>query len=388
MKTLVPSLWLSLLAFLFLITGCDDSKKRDKKSGFNLIKQEAVFFTRAYSRDSGVLSFELRAPAFCKIDYWPIGTDNAQISNSQKTQECNNSRAKQKQDVRISGLDTNALYVFKIYVWANTQAGGEVFIAKESPVDIYQPVPEPFGELIIVRSDLPLKTASLHRYSYKTEQEAIDFSKSQARKTGCVQGNIDQSLKNFFSEPTANLKIENISSRGFATANATSHPFNLDSKLLSFETLQFGDRWEWTYDLGASSFRVFSKQVNKFENLSLSTSQSYPLKEQNLRSKRSIVNYLPGQDISINWQTLKPAETEQVLAFIIASEASKSIFCVFNASDGKGLIDRQILSNLDKQSHQVTIYLEDRQLLSVEGGSSHSWFIQSYDWRSLILDKT
>lgn len=378
-----------ITAFFTLFCSCTKKEGKKKIAAYSIIDTKKIYFSRAYERDNGILTLEFLQAAKCKVEYWPESANQQNISSLTLTSKCAFEDPQQKVTERLSNLNQSESYIFKISAWVQDGGPVEVYVAKEGSVDPYQPMTEPYGEIFVNRLDIPLKTAQIHRYSFTSQNEAIDFSKNLKRETGCTQ-DLEKIITYFkISEPSPNIKLSKLSTRGLASANGENHPFNVDMQQLSYETLQFGDKWEITYELANTSYRLLAPQLNYFESFVVTGLRSQELSAVNLQAPNVAVAVNPNASLSFSWRLSKNASNEQILLLFEAQKnKDNQILCVFDAKDGKGQLDFSGLSRSIQDNINLSVYLEQRLFIPVEGGSTHSWLIQAYDWRHAVLNKT
>ncbi len=379
------------LAILYLglfFVGCTKKDSPKKNQVFTIIDTKKIYFSRTYERDTGILTLEFLQSAKCKVEYWPANATPTDITSLTVTSKCAFEAPQKKVTERLSNLNTRDSYIFKISAWLQDGGPVEVYSAKEGSVDPYQPTTEPYGEIFVNRLDIPLKTAQIHRYAFTSPEEGITFSKNLKRETGCTK-DTDKIISYFkTSEPSPTIKLSKLSTRGLASANGANHPFNVDMQQLTFETLQFGDKWEITYELGNTSYRLLAPQLNYFENFVVTGLRSQELGPVNLQAPSTAIALNSNSSLGFSWKLSKVGSNEQVLMLFEAQkDKSHQVLCVFDAKEGKGQLDFSGLSKDIAGNINLSIYLEQRLFIPVEGGSSHSWLIQAYDWRHTVLNK-
>ena len=106
-----------------------------------------------------------------------------------------------------------------------------------------------------------------------------------------------------------------------------------------------------------------------------------------LISSASEKQLFKSRPFDISWQSSN-APIDSVVEVWISSiiNPSSGIICRFKESDKKGLIEANLLQNLQNGYHDIIVYLYSNHSYRKEGeGETVSWFFNSADWRIALV---
>jgi hypothetical protein len=394
-----------IITVLFNITaGCflDSKKKGGKKSGgqaAELILRDSIFFDRLGDRTTARISFKTKIKVLCDLSYGAQESSDKISRTPPRT--CNTPKDNPLEFTdTINDLDPNKFYYVFLTV-KNSDNPNEVdnITVREpgSPPSANQPSTQAnnspsaqsqqsnqnsISELFVGRIDLVLKAGEVFRHVPKTGLDSEQIRTQLKPTLGCFDQAPVKPI--MFGAPDANPTITQLATRDLGNTNATTIPELPGILLLDYPNLNEGiDKWTFMYRHQNKDQIYSSRPIIRFSKVQIASETTYDLDYPNLDDTTDPIKIDQRKDLQIQWSVppQTPA-TSYVHVQIGRPTLQKSVYCVFQADQRKGLINSRILGNIQQGSHVISAGLS-----TILFSPKDRWITITYDWRSGRIEK-
>lgn len=380
-----------------------EAKKKSSQKSANqspeLVIRDSIFFDRLGDRTSARISFKTKVKVLCEISFGP--QDSLDSGNRNSPRPCSSTQDSQlsMSDV-ITGLDPNKFYyVYLLAKNSENQSEVDSITIREpgSPASPNEPStqannspPGPFqppgststSDLFIGRIDLVLKSGEVFRHTMKPNLDSEQVRLQLKQNTGCF----DQapSKTHSFGIADANPIITQLATRDLGSATANTRQELPGILQLDYSSINEGvDKWTFMYRYQNKDQIFTSRPVIRFSKVLLLSEPPKDLDYPNLDDTSDPVKIDSRKDLQIQWSVppQTPA-TSYVHVQIGRPTLQKSIYCVFQADQRRGIINSRFFSNLQQGSHVISVGLS-----TILFSPKERWITTTYDWRSGRIEK-
>lgn len=374
------------VALFISLFGCEffNSRKKSLPDVPKLLSPSQIYFVRSHDLTSGFLTIVLNRAGYCEVTYWLSEQQEPNIQR--QLQICAKGEQKISFDERLEPLDVNKTYVFQITAWEPGQdkSQGEVHTGTETDLANYIAKQANFGELMVARMDVALKSVSIHRYEFPNELETYNVISDLHRETGCQR--LPHPKPSPYYKPSPVVKMKYLLTRGYGNATGFHNPFDSHSITLDYEVLQPGDGWEFSYSLYSQHYEFVGIAASSFQTLDLTSFNEVSIESPVLKTLNKSAQVGSNRQIILNWSTRNLMRDAYVIALVQANAPESNVVCYFDPSAGKGTIPVAAISHLEPGTYRLTVYLESKQIQRVPEAVNHYWLLSAVDWRSINLE--
>ena len=404
-----------ILCLLFAAPGCFLSKKKagGPAAASTLIVANSVFIDRLGLGDSARVQFKTTANTVCELAFSPQDEKNPAAPAAPAVVPCSDQGQPRTAFIeKLEGLRTDTLYFVTISVWVPpaTKAQAQRFTVRETP-DNPSIVSGggsgsggagtsssgtggaggaggassggAFNELLVARLDIPLKSAEVHRHVPAAPVDTATIKAKLTRKLGCQQGVPAADAP--FRDANADIGIKNLITRDFATATAQASPDHPERLQLAYTAVNTGmNQWSLLY-LSANKKDVLVpvQPISQILNVEMESANITNFDPPQLGKAADLFKIDASKPLKFAWTTGNNLlELSYMSIQIGRPDNDKSIYCVFAASKGVGVIEPALLQNLDDGDQVVLVELASNQFWVKDG-----WLLTVYDWRSGRIEK-
>jgi hypothetical protein len=374
------------VALFMSLFSCEffNSRKKSLPDVPKLLSPNQIYFVRSHDLTSGFLTIVLNRAGYCEISYWLSEQEEPNIERTMHV--CAKGEQKLSFDERLEPLDINKTYIFQITAWEPGQekSQGEVHTGTETDLASYLAKQANFGELMVARMDVAMKSVSIHRYEFPNELETYNVISDLHRETGCQRS--PHPTPSPYYKPSPVVKLKYLLSRGYGNSTAFHNPFDSHSLTLDYEVLQPGDGWEFSYSLYSQHYEFIGIAASSFQSLNLTSFNQVSMESPVLKTLNKSAQVGSNRQIILNWATRNLMRDAYVIALLQTNAPESNVVCYFDPSAGSGNIPLAALSHLDPGTYRVTVYLESKQIQRVPEAVNHYWLLSAVDWRSINLE--
>lgn len=392
-----PRVLVALLTLVVATSGCflKPKKKSDGKktaSTEKLVDRASIFLDRIGDGDAARLTFKTKKATLCELDVYSQDGKTEPTKATPKTHACAADAAGRTEITeKIEGLRTDALYFVVIRAWVPTgkKENAESVIVKEapSPNAVIDPTQDPVDDgklkdLLVARFDVPLRAAEVHHHQLTESLDTADIRSRLRRTPGCRAGFNKDILP--FRGAAADVAIQNLATKDFATGAAGVHPEAKDRLSLAYGSVNDGvDKWTLLYQLRAKDFMIVARPVVKIQNMEMESTEVQAFEAPQLATSPEALKIDPAKPLKISWTYAGTLPDPSYLVVLIGrAEDATAIQCVFAAEKRTAEIDPKLLQGLEDGKHVLLAELTTHQLWAKEG-----WLVSMTDWRSGRIEK-
>ncbi len=242
-------------------------------------------------------------------------------------------------------------------------------------------------DIVALRFDAPLRTAEIHRHVLTSQDERAKLVESLKPELGCTADGFKNAVKEEIQTADSDLRIAKIAARGYASGQADDHPVDQKRQQIRFQTLQTGDRWEWSYEFAGASQKFLSQQASEFKTLSMQSGDKKTFRDAMLDVPDDPLAIVLDKPLIFEWSGEALTEQSYVRIQIGPPGQSKPITCWFAADEGSGSIPVEWLAKLATGKNEVFVSLETMQWQDTAADAGPPWLLAMYDWRLGQLNK-
>lgn len=368
------------ILLLVLITaglgGCYLFKKK-KKDTYTLIQRGSTIFNRLDDNESARLTFKTNELAFCQIKVWTQEPNLEPTATTPIIHNCSNQNPQKTFVELIRPLRLDTLYVLEISAWPAAKTPQQADRLK-----VFENGNKGLGrELMVLRLNLPLKVAELHRYTRDKAIELAELKTHLRDETGCFPGyrrDADPLSK------ATGYDEKHIESRGFATSEAQPHRHFKERRKLYYNNFRPQDRWQWLVGPDGSVQSFIAKQGHGHFEVELKNRQTIRFQRPSLDRSENLLQLDNSQPLSLSWTAGATSEFSSVIFQIGHPNQGGEFYCVFNAADGQAIIptDNFLTKLKPQESYDITVSFKTMQLQIFPSSNKAAWLLANYDWRT------
>lgn len=373
----------SALVFVVVASACQlqkDPKRANlrstKDAGSLLIDGSTSAIERTDSYQAIVVRFKTRQPANCELKFWVSDGSATPKRDAPQLAPCSNTSFKQEFYEVIKDVKADSLYTVEIAAWPT---GGGSHNADR--LQVHESKAGDLGnDVIALRFDAPLRTAEIHRHVLANKDERTKLVEGLKPALGCTDG-INAEARKKIQSADPDVRITKVSSRGYASGQAARHPSEPNRQQLKFQTVQTGDRWEWSYEFGGKSQMFLSRQASEFKSLNMQSTEKKQFADPTLDVPDDPLTIDASKPLAFQWSGEALTEQSFVRVQIGPPGQSKPVTCWFDANKGAGDVPSDWLAKLPAGKNEVFVSLETTQWQGSSATAGPPWILATYDWR-------
>ena len=379
---MISNFCLLLITLLMLCSGCGffglSSKDNRKKIDF-LVDPASVATERTSGRTEIIVRFSSKRPAMCRLRYWEQ-KKGATIPPDALITDCSSRTYKVLFDEVLRSIAPKELYYIAIESWENAAPDKVKIITVAEPATANLK-----NDLFVVRANLPLRAAQVHRYRAKTPITEAGVAEMIPNNAGCepIEGE-----KPTYQNADLNMRISKVVTSGFAAAKVSAEK----KSRLTFGLGTFDEKnsWAWSTFIDGFPELVSIKNVPIISSVTVLSEESasiYATPQLGVIGSRAMtVN--PAVDLTVNLRVEAPVKSMTLFAQIGLEGRKGSVRCYGQSDSGSGSISipSDVLKNFEKKPSDLVIGLIGNQFATADGAMNSRWLFQTHDFKMIRME--
>jgi hypothetical protein len=371
-----------MITILMFGSGCRFlglSSKDNRKKIDLLIEPGNVATERTSGRTEIIVRFTAKKPVLCRLRYWEQQRGTAIPSDALIT-DCASRVSEVAFDEVLRGIAAKELYYIAIESWESAAPDNVEIITVAEPATANLK-----NDLFVVRANLPLRAAQVHRYRAKSQITEADIAGMMPDNEGCLP---ITAVKPPYQTADLNMRISKIVTSGFSASKISTE----DKSRITFGlgTFDEGSSWSWSTFIDGFPELVNVKDIPIIASVTVSSEESasiYSPPQLGVIGSRSIsVN--PAVDLTVNW-SVEGAVKSMVLFAQIGYEGREGSVRCYGQSDtasGSITVPSDFLEKMEKKSSDLVVGLIGNQFATAEGTMNSKWLFQTHDFKMIRLE--
>ncbi len=358
------------------------NRRSNKNAATSFILPYGAAIERTSSYQAMVVRFKTRSPGRCELKVWAVSGAASPAKDNPLLQACVVTSSRQEFYEIVQDIDPKGVYAVEIAAWPETAdiASAERLIISE------QKVGDDGNDLIAMRFDAPLRSAQIHRSVVASREERGKLVEATKPTLGCHEGYAAPS-RDKLNSSDQNTKISKIAARGYASGQAAAHPQDPARQLIRFQTVQAGDRWEWSFEFAGKSQVFYARQGAEFKSLEMVSTGKKNFYDPTLDVPDDPLALDIAKPLVFQWSADGITERSFVRVQIGPPGTSKPVTCWFDAAKGSGAVPADWLAKLPTGKNEVFVALETTQWQDAANVAGPPWLLATYDWRLGLVSK-
>ena len=374
--------------FAALVASCKPkpTDRSGRKEGLGTLFKDyfdssSIVLSRDSTKKIATLSFNIRGDLGCRFQYWE-DTDN----ENRKEVNCDGIQSSKVTQI-FENLTPHSKLTIAVYLWRTSpEKDGISFEVPEKTFSLN------LKSANILKMAIPQLSNEIGSIEFQSETPVSDLWKKLQRKEGCLKGPPPNNMETL--SKIQQLRVKNVSSTGFATAPATSHPFFANLLQQFYDSYDFKTTYNFAYKNTETDkdLQFSSNRPARISTMNLMLPTVHEIggpSQRKLTTPEKVIKY-ESKDIIVTWiaRSVPPNTPSNMVVKVVSVDKKNQIHCSFNPAEGKGTISKADINSFPPGRYELTVVLESYQFFSKNDPDFIPWIIVSNDWRWAILEKS